>query len=298
MKVVLALGHFDALHKGHRTVLGKAYELGKKLDATVVVTTFSKNLPKGAAIGDEKVVYTADEREYLIREMGLKFLVLDSFEGFFDMSATNFLNMILHPSNGVAAVVAGADYRFGKGAEGDINLLKEHCKKANVETEIVELYKENGEKISTSAIKELIINGKLEEANELLYRPYTIISQVVKGKGEGQKLGFPTANVSTHSTKLIPPHGIYVSETVDIVNRVIYVSVTSIGPQPTFNAEKVQIETHLIDYSGNLVDEFIEINLLKKIRDIVKFNSLDELKEQISKDIKIAKQTSHHLINL
>jgi riboflavin kinase/FMN adenylyltransferase len=282
-KIVLALGYFDALHKGHRVVLGAAYNLAKKLDATLVVTTFSNNF------SNDKLIYTADEREYFIKEMGLKFLILDNSPNFFKTTAEDFLAMILNPESGVVAVVAGEDYRFGLGAKGDVNLIKQHAKNAGILAEIVPLYHQNGQKVSTTAIKELISQGEIEGANDLLYRPYTIVGKVVHGKGVGAKKTYPTANVQVSPKKLLPPAGVYITETIDIINRVIYPSVTNIGAQPTFDAQKPQIETFLLNFEGDLYESYIEINFLKKIRDIVKFNSAEELKAQIDKDVETAK---------
>ncbi|MCL2630448.1 MAG: riboflavin biosynthesis protein RibF [Firmicutes bacterium] len=285
-KIILALGFFDAIHKGHRLVLGKAVEMAKELNAQVVALTFSDEFGLKFKSGG-KVIYTYAEREFMFKEMGLNCMMADVHENFDKLSAESFLNLILSQDS-VAGVVCGSDYTFGEGGLGNAQMLKNEAELKGIRAEIVTLYKEEGKKVASSDIKNLILCGELERANELLYKPFSVYGEVVKGEGRGKIYGFPTANIVVCDKKLLPPDGVYITETVDLNNNVLFNSITNVGKKPTFSDNEITVETMMLNFNGNLYGNILEVNFHKKIRGVIKFSSAEELKNQIDCDTKTA----------
>jgi riboflavin kinase/FMN adenylyltransferase len=199
--IVIALGYFDSVHKGHRVLISKAKELAKKNGAECAVFTFSDNLYKAVG-GTEPQIYTFEDRQDIIYTLGAEhILAVKPDKEFIMLSPTAFLNGLIERFN-VKGIVCGSDFKFGVYAEGDLNYLNKFLTQSSISLIIIDLVKFMQQKISSSDIRRLIINGEIARANELLNSPYMVMGTVIKGRGEGRNLGFPTVNVTLSEDKL------------------------------------------------------------------------------------------------
>lgn len=267
----ICLGDFDGIHKGHRRVFSEAAKAGEW-----GALLFFHN-SKG-----EKEILTLSEKIELIKNLGAKYVLAADFERELkDKSPSEFIE-ILAPFK-VKTVAVGYDYRFGRGAEGDTRLLKELCKKKGMEVIVAEVFKDNGEPVKSTKIRELIKNGKICEANRLLDSPYMISGKVVKGLGNGRSLGFPTANIEVSDCKLLPCDGVYKGKTAGKD------AVINVGKNPTFGAERRTVEVHIIGAEKDLYGKEIAVQITQKIRDEIKFDKKEDLIFQIKRDIESIK---------
>ena len=263
----ICLGDFDGMHKGHRRVFEEAAKTG---DFGAFLFTHNSK--------DEKELLTLSEKLNLIKELGAKYaLAADFKEELKDKSCEEFVKIL--KSLKVKTAVLGYDYRFGKGAKGDAQLLKELCEKEGILVSIVSAVEDGGEPIKSTKIRELVKRGDISEANRLLGGPYIISGKVVKGLGNGTKLGFPTANIEVSEYKLLPCDGVYKGR-IEGKNAVI-----NIGKNPTFAAEKRTVEVHIIDEDKNLYGESITVQITERIRGEIKFSKKEDLISRIKMDI-------------
>ncbi|HPJ76083.1 MAG TPA: riboflavin biosynthesis protein RibF, partial [Clostridia bacterium] len=191
-----------------------------------------------------------------------------------------------------ASIVAGFDYRFGKGAKGDTQYLKEICVKFKTDVTIVDKVDFYNEPVSASRIRNLLDEGDIEKANKLLGRRYSIEGTVVHGRGLGSKIGFPTANIDISKNIKLPGSGVYLTKSS--IDNELFDSITNIGSNPTINdylTDRISCETHVIGYSSlNLYGKEIVIQFKRKIRNEQKFDSLDQLRKAIENDILLVKK--------
>ncbi len=285
-KKVLALGNFDAIHRGHRMLLEKARVIASSSGSKLLVCTFGDDFY--ANLGrPSREVFLLSERRKIFAGLGINELfIFDTSKEFFNKSKDEFLRylMTLNPS----AVVVGADYRFGKNASGSIYDLKTFFGTKNVRVEVADLLYEDGEKIATTLIKKLLTEGDIEKANGLLGFEYFLTGVVSKGRQVGSGMGIPTANIDIPFHKLPPKPGVYVSKI--FVRSKVYPCVTNIGDHPTFDDGHFNVETHIFDFDEEIYGEEVTVTLIKRIRDIVKFDNKQQLVEQINKDVQFAKE--------
>ncbi len=280
-KKIYALGLFDSMHKGHRALIEKGKTFAKELNAELCVVTFDDELC-GLLSKTSKEVYLLREREEIIKSLGINEVkVLPGSKDFLQTDKKDFLKLLsdFNP----AGFVVGSDYKFGRNAAGDANLLKDYFSDKGVAVTICPLELYNGEKISTTEIKLLLSEGKIKEANYLLDAPFFFTGTVVEGLKNGRKLGLPTANIDFDGRKFIPKEGVYMTKT--IVDGRTYLSVTNIGMHPTINTEKANLESHILDFDSDIYKKDIKIEFYKYIRGVIRFKNADELKAQIAKDI-------------
>ena len=273
--LILALGYFDAVHLGHQKVLKKAVEIAKEKNATPSALIF---------IGGKKGkdVFTLGERLRRLFSTGIKVVIVKELTlDFMQKTSVEFLEELTSLYD-INSVVSGSDFTFGKNASGNVNTLENFFNKDRVYTENLELL--SGEKISSTAIKNALSNGDILTANTLLGSNYFITGEVVKGKGLGKELNFPTANIKVGGDKFLIANGVYVTFTV--INDKIYPSITNFGAQPTVDGENTLLESYIDGFSGDLYGKNLTVYFVEKLRDIVKFNSLQELKEQLEKDLR------------
>ena len=282
-RVVIALGYFDCVHKGHRKVIGGAFALAEKLNAKPVVFTFDGNL-KGAIKGErEKNVYTTTERMLMLREMGVNDVYCAPInKQFLGLEAKAFLDKINSELN-IVGYVTGDDYRFGYKGKGDVEFLKDYATKNAQKVVVTNTETADGLRISTSLIKELLTNGDIKRANYLLDRNYSITGEVVKDRRVGTRLGFPTININVESQKHLIKNGVYYGNV--IVDGIKYKAIINYGARPTFNLEEKVLEAHLIDFNGDLYGKTLTISFEGYLRDIVAFKDGIGLKEQLEKDL-------------
>ena len=281
-ELVLALGFFDSVHKGHRLLINRCKEIADELKVESAVFTFSDNLYKSIGL-DYNQIYTFEERCYIINSLNINnVLAANPNQIFIEQTADEFLCR-LSSNFKIKSIICGNDFRFGKQAKGDINLLKAFCRDMNLDLVIYDLLYYNNNKVSSSNIRTLIESGRIEEANSLLGEPYFVMGNVIRGKGNGKFLGFPTENIITTNDKLKLNYGVYVTSIK--VDNIVYNSLTSVGGRPTFNDDEFTIETFIIDYHNEeLYNKNVTIYFHHRIRDLIAFDSKEELSEQIKKD--------------
>lgn len=286
-KSVIALGYFDGVHLGHRTVLKKATEQAKKLGVLSAVFSFTDNKKEGKKSQLGKI-YSTQRKCELISELGFDFVIMPDFSAFSSLSPERFVE-ILSDNFGACAFVCGKDFRFGKGAIGDAALLKELAAIRGIETYVVEDVILDGENVSSTRIRNALSEGDIKTANKLLGREYSIRAEVAHGKNIGSKVLYPTINQPFEDGGAPLKFGVYASKT--IYDGKEMPSVTNIGVCPTFLDErKPTSETYIIGADVNLYGKSVEVKLLDFLREERQFESPEALKIQIEKDIKAVKK--------
>ncbi len=265
---VMLLGGFDGLHAGHKTLVKRAKKYGLPIGAMTIV---------GGKSGDS--LFTREERVEIFSASGVDFLFELPFEEIKDYSPETFANL-LEERFSPKAFVCGDDFRFGKMAAGTPQTLKQAT---HVPVEIVELLKRNGEKISATTIKQRLSLGDVVAANELLGENYFLIGEVVKDRGVGKTLGFPTANIAYPNGKYPLKKGVY--ETRATIEGNTYKGITNFGARPTFDDTNVLTETYFDGFSGDLYGKKIKLEFVRFLREIEKFENAETLKKQLQKDI-------------
>jgi riboflavin kinase/FMN adenylyltransferase len=225
----------------------------------------------------------------LISDAGIDLILCLSFtRQFASISAEEFVQDILVDRLGIKEIVVGYDYTFGFKRQGNIRLLLEMGERLGFKVHVVDPIRLDNALVSSTSIRELVQDGNLSEAKKLLGRDYQICGTVVKGKNRGGRLlGFPTANLKLID-ELIPKGGVYA--VTAIINGNIYYGVTNIGYNPTFGDEALSVETHLLDFSGDIVGKTIRINFIKRLRDEKTYDNVEELADQIALDVQDAKE--------
>ena len=279
-KRVVALGMFDGVHMGHRAIFHSACQMAETLQAEPYVVTFY-NHPQTIFGQTPSLLTTTNEKRTLIQKLGLSPCLLPFTPEFAAQSDQDFLRFLLQEIEAVGIVV-GFDYHFGHHAEGNIETLQAFCAEKDIALQIVEPVLYQGKKVSSSRIREALVQGDLYNANTMLIDPYAFEGKVAPHAQIGRGLGFPTANLAP-GDKVIPKWGVYTSS-VHIDGKTLP-GITNVGIRPTFEEKgKVIIETHILDACGDLYDHSIRVTLLEFIRSERKFESPEELKQAIQAD--------------
>ncbi len=284
-KIALALGTFDGLHRGHLNVLKTTKEFA--LDGLVPSVLLFDCHPLVAVKGfAPPLLITKEEKEESIKRMGLLPIPI-SFDEIRNLSPEEFVKSILIDRLNVGAVVSGDNFHFGKNGQGNSEILEELCKKYNIIYKKAENVSYGDQLISSTRIRNALEDGNIEEANDMLGRKFSYDFLVVEGNKIGKKyFGFPTINQHFPVDFINLKHGVYASQST--VDDVVYPSVTNFGCHPTIGGDKVLSETCILGFDGDLYNQRIKVELLSFIRGEKKFNSKEELKEQIDKDSKSA----------
>ncbi len=286
-KTVLCLGWFDSVHEGHKCIINNAKELCKESGLNLAVLTF-KNDNNFLLLKNSELVFDFEERLSILKNLGVNEVLYATFNAeFASKTPLDFLNEICN-NRPIAGFVCGSDYRFGCNGTGDVALLKRFCELKDITLKVCPFEKDfNGEKISTGTIKQLLVNGEIKKANQLLGHNFFITGEVVKGRRQGSMLGFPTANVLLSETKIKFKRGVY-STTVEVDSKK-FKAITNFGTAPTFEYSKDVIECHILDFNGDLYGKKITVYFNSFIREIKKFNSKEELVKQLQDDVKVIK---------
>ena len=281
---IVALGNFDGFHLGHQAVVNRAIALGFHERRPVIVATFDPHPVRFFKPDVPPFRLTSlDQRERLFAHAGADAMLVFRFDAeLASMDADAFVAEILARRLGVAGVVTGDDFSFGKGRTGDVDLLRKLGEQHGVRAEAVAQVMIDGERVSSGRIREALAAGDPGTATHLLTRPFAVEAVVERGDGRGHALGFPTANVSLGRYQR-PAYGIYAVR-VRLDDDSEHSGVASFGVRPTFEEGEEYLETFIFDWDGDLYDRTIEIGLIAYLRPEAKFDSVEALVEQMRKD--------------
>ena len=279
----VALGNFDGLHIAHIKILKDCISYAKKRDIKSGVLLFENHTGTVTGDNDMKVLTPYKEKLALISGLNPDYVFVKTFDkDFMELSPEEFFDFIANTLN-AKAVFAGFDYTFGYKAAGNAQILKALGKKKSIDINIIQEVDIDTVPVSSTLIRNMITEGKVDAAAKFLGRYYEISGNVVYGKQNGRKLGLPTANVEYDKDKLLPSDGVYAGYLT--VGDSKYKCLINIGKNPTFNADIRTIEAHIADFCGDLYGKFVTIQFTKKIREEKKFNSPEELRLQIESDL-------------
>jgi riboflavin kinase/FMN adenylyltransferase len=284
-KTYITIGTFDGVHFGHQKIIEKLVVEAKKAGKKSVLLTFFPH-PRMVLQKDNslELINTIEERAELLEKTGLDYLIIHPFSKEFSrMNALEFVRDILVNQLNVSKLIIGYDHHFGKNREGNINQLTEYSHLYDFTVEEILAQDIDDVSVSSTKIRKALLEGNIKTANSYLGYNFTLKGLVVSGKKLGSKIGYPTANINIkESYKLIPKTGVYVVKaTID--NTTIF-GIMNIGTRPTVNGDYRTIEVHFLDFSKDLYDTTLTVELLYFIRDEVKFDSIDALINQIKKD--------------
>lgn len=279
---VIALGFFDCIHLGHKALILKAQDIAKSKGCEEAVFTFQNDINEVIST-TSGVILTYEDRLKKLEKLSVKSVISCFFtkelagvlaKDFFNLLAKRFL---------VKAIVCGKDYRFGFKGEGNVELLKTLCKKNGIELYAIDDVEIDGERVSSTKIKSLLIDGNVSKANLLLGDSYFLTGTVSHGREVGRKMGFPTANVIIPSEKVKIKNGVYKTH-VEIDGKA-YKCITNYGGRPTFDLDEVLTETYIYGFDGDLYGREITIYFDEYLRDLVKFECVEQLTSQLQKDL-------------
>lgn len=282
----VAIGAFDGIHIGHKELILKAVNSAKKNSGKSVVFTFL-NHPTEIIEGKKIpcLINSLEEKFYLLELLEVDYLILQPFtKEFSDKTANEFVSEILKDKLDAKEVFVGFNFSFGKGAKGKVKDLEELSNQNNIKANILSPVKIGDKIVSSTYIRELLVSGNLELANQFLGHNFLIIGEVIHGRKKGRTMGFPTANLKILN-KMYPSFGIY-GGTVKIEGEdKVWDAVINIGRNPTLKPGEESIEVHLLDFDKDIYGKKIYVSLEEFLRKEQKFNSIEELKETITKDV-------------
>lgn len=286
----VALGNFDGVHRGHQQVIQPVLQKGEEVVSTVV--TFNPH-PQEFFTGKRRSLITPQsEKVEQLELLGVEQLVLLPFDRELAcLSPQEFVEKILVQQLRSHSISVGQDFCFGKGRTGTVEDLKVIASNYGISTTIVPLHNCEGERISSSAIRQALEQGKLDRAKLLLGRAYSLVGTVVTGKQLGRTIGFPTANIDLPIEKFLPCNGVYAVKVYIAEDKSPIAGVMNIGNRPTVSGTNQSVEVYLINWSGDLYGKVISVELEQFLRPEQKFESLDALKNQIKIDCDRAKAT-------
>ena len=300
---VVALGTFDGVHRGHQQVIRTTKDIARTNGKRSVVVTFEP-VPR-AVIGEEKesmgLITTLNQKKEIIENMGMDVMLVIHFNRrLAQVEPEEFVNRVVHNRIGAGRVVVGPGFRFGRNRSGNVKLLKQLGRKYGFKVTTVREVKIGNIKVSSSKIRQLLCQGRIEKANSLLGRYYAINGIVTKGSGRGKELSFPTANLGISGNVILPP-GVYA--VLVTVRGKKHMGVANIGTRPTFfphhrlHLQKVTrryarpvVEVYIFNFRGNLYRQKLEVSLIKRIRKEMRFRTPEKLMERIKKDILFTKK--------
>ncbi|MBR2847911.1 MAG: bifunctional riboflavin kinase/FAD synthetase [Clostridia bacterium] len=280
--LAVALGNFDGVHRGHQRLLSAVREIAARIPGCVCAVWSFTTLAKDAS--SIPSLTTTEEKLRHIAASGVQYAILENFEDMRSLSPETFAISYLYEKLHCAAAVCGFNYRFGKGGAGDADLLSSLLSPCGCSVTVVPPVVFDGRVVSSTRIRAAVAEGDMEQAAALLGRPFSICLPVVHGRKLGRTIGLPTVNQTFPEGHIIPLRGIYACACT--IDGCRYPSVSNVGVRPTVSdGDKVNCETHIIGYNGDLYGESIRVEFYRRLRDEMKFSSVDELKEAIEKDI-------------
>ena len=286
---VVCLGKFDGIHKGHRLLIEtiKSY---KSQGLETVVFNFALHPYTLFSKGDAKLIDTMEEKVEKLESLGVDTLVSFPFtQETANIEAVDFIKEILVKKIDAKVIVVGKDCHFGRKRQGDVQLLREYAEKYNYKVVALEKLLVDDQVVSSTRVRKKIQKGYMETVTKLLGVPYAVKGEVLHGKQLGRTIGMPTINQAVSENKILPPKGVYVSRVY--LENGMYGGITNLGTKPTVSGEnQIGVETHIFDFDGDLYGKIVKTELLYYVRGEQKFNTLEELKTQMHKDMKFGKK--------
>ncbi|MDA8763993.1 bifunctional riboflavin kinase/FAD synthetase [Candidatus Pelagibacter bacterium] len=287
-KGVIAIGNFDGIHLGHQKVINEARKEAKSKKLPFGIITFE---PVPVMYFNPKIknhrINSLEQKKIQLKKLKLDFLIIIKFNKIFSsLTAEKFIKEIIYNKTKCSFLYVSKNFKFGYKRRGNIQTLKKYEKLYNFKSLITRPYKKNKKIISSTLIREKIINGKIREANTLLNREWNIKGKVIKGRQLGRKIGFPTCNLQLNDY-IVPRNGVYAVKVKG--SNFNKKGIANVGFRPTFNGKKLLLETNIFGIDKNLYNKEIDISFKKFIRREKKFKNLEHLKKQIKIDIKKTK---------
>ena len=289
---VFTTGNFDGVHKGHQSLCKQVIAKARQINGTSVVMIFDPHPLETLGKPSPAPITKRDQKIELIEKCGVDILLCIKFDkAFASTAAINFIKEILVKKIGIKTIIIGADYSFGKNRTGNVELLQEQGEILGFET-IISAWTTDTDsgnrRISSTRIRNIVSAGRVDQAMKFLGRHYQIRGKVIKGRERGgSKLGFPTANIKLHD-ELCPKLGVYAVLVETSMGN--FKGVANIGFSPTFGDHMFTIEVHILGFNHDIYNTRIRVNMVKRLRDEIKFDSIEQLSEQIRKDIETAKE--------
>jgi riboflavin kinase/FMN adenylyltransferase len=286
----VAIGNFDGVHLGHAQIVKRLLEVARQLGGPSVVFTFDPHPVRLLRPQEAPPPLTwTDRKAQLLGELGVDFMVAyPTDEALLQLSAEQFFSEIVEHRLAARALVEGPNFYFGRGRTGNIEVLRQLCDKSGLLLQVVPPVEIDGDYVSSSRVRRLITEGRVEEATHLLTRPYRLRGMVMHGVSRGHHLGFPTANIGAIDT-VLPLSGVYAGRAITEEGESISAAI-NVGPNPTFGETNLKIEVHLIDWHGDLYGEPLEVDFLARLRDIQRFDGAEALAAQLERDVSAARR--------
>ena len=274
------IGNFDGVHLGHQDLIDNVKEAAKKNNLKTKVLTFNP-YPFEFFQWNKKRILSEFDKKIIFDELEIDVVQSIEFNEKFRSQTANefFINYLVNEN--VRHLIVGKDFKFGKDRLGNLDLLSKLCAENEIQLNVIDDFKTEGTKISSTLIREHLSNAKFKEASGCLGRPYVISGEVIKGKSLGKRISTPTANIKIDNVDFCFS-GVYLGKTS--IENENYFCIVNFGPKPTFDDYRQSLEAHILEFDKNIYDQALSIEFLCKIRDQVKFNSVEELKIQINED--------------
>ena len=283
-ETLLTIGVFDGVHAGHRYLLETLHQRAGERNLLSGVVTFNPH-PQSVLHPDDQLPWLGDldDRVTIFQELGINIVAVLTFTSkLARLSARDFMSLLKRHLR-MQGLMVGPDFTLGRAGEGNIDLLRTLGGEMKFTVEVIPPYIIDGEVVSSTLIRQALIQGDMRRVEKLMGRHFYLAGKVITSDKRGRVLGFPTANLDTKPQQALPGNGIYA--TITQVDGKQFSSATNIGTRPTFGKGKRMVETHLLNYKGNLYGKEIRVEFVQKLRDEKRFASSEELKVQIEKDI-------------
>jgi riboflavin kinase/FMN adenylyltransferase len=294
---MVTIGNFDGVHRGHAALLARLKEIATTNGCPAVAVTFDPH-PLSILRPElfQPTLTTIEERASLLQNNGADHVVvLRTQAGLLHLSADDFFHRVVRENLQARGLVEGPNFGFGRNRQGNVDLLARYCAEAGMAFEVVQPLAIGGVIVSSSKVRQALLDGNLEMATRFLGRPYRLEGTVTTGQRRGQQLGFPTANLSKIGT-LIPKDGVYAVRATphpqplsrEGRGEIRWPAAANVGPNPTFDEQARKVEVHLIGFAGDLYGQKLSIDFLARLRDTTRFESVEKLRAQLREDVERA----------
>jgi riboflavin kinase/FMN adenylyltransferase len=285
---VMVIGSFDGVHRGHQEIIKRCIKKAAETGGKSIAMTFDQppvNILKNGL--HKKLILTYEDKVNIIEELGTDMVVTAKIEkDFLELTPEKFCRDILMGLFDIKYLFIGKGFRFGKGAAGNTAFLRKYLGGRGIIVSEVELVHSRGEAISSTMIRKYYSRGNIGRVRQLLGRDPFMKGEVVKGAGRGRKLGIPTVNIEPDSRLVLPEDGVYLGKVIDLGSPSQKMpAIVNIGDNPTFGDQQKRVESHLLDFEGDMYGKIIRVDFLKRLREEIKFDTAGDLKKQIAKDI-------------